>query len=139
MRYLKFLHGAAAFLMIVGCLTAYTQAPPALVSFDRLVDAPLKFDGKLVRVRGFVYVETHPHDVGIIALYPSQEQAAHPTRNLGIFINFKDPRIGRESIRTGWAEITGRFRAVPTAGRGHVLGLTQVQKFEELSERAESH
>jgi hypothetical protein len=126
--------------MIVGSVASYARSLPPIVDFDRLFDTPEKFDGKLVRVRGFMKVEINPRDVSIILLYPSKKQALEDPENRCISISLQESRIGGlDAFKSGWVEITARFVSVPAGRGGYIPVLTKIQKLEELSEDPGNH
>jgi hypothetical protein len=121
-------------------MASYAKSLPAVVDFDQLVSAQDKFDGKLVRVRGFMYVETPPHDVWVIMLCPGKEQAKEDPLNRCLLISLKNDQTGGDkAIKSGWAEITARFVLVPTASGKGIPCLTEIRRIDELNEDSVKH
>jgi hypothetical protein len=108
---------------------------PPIVDFGRLIDTPAKFDGKYVRVRGFIRGGRNPHDVSVILLYSSKKQAMEDPGNRCILISLKDSRIGGlDVIKSGWVEITARVVRLPFEGGKYIPALTEILKIDELDE-----
>jgi hypothetical protein len=140
MHRVKLLRYVTACLMIIGSVASYARSLLPIVDFDRLFDTPEKFDGKLVRVRGFMKVEINPRDVSIILLYPSKKQAVENPGQHCILIGLENSRIGgMDAFKSGWVEITARFVSVPAGRGGHIPALAEIQKLEELGEDPGNH
>ena len=140
MHRVKLLRYVAACLMIKGSVASYARSLLPIVDFDRLFDTPEKFDGKLVRVRGFISVPTHPHDTWVILLYPSKKQALENPGQHCILIGLENSRIGGyKAIKSGWVEITARVVRLPFEGGKYTPALTEIQKLDELSEDPGNH
>ena len=122
---------AIASLVLLGCWAAYAKAPPKLVDFDRLYEKPDSFDGRLVRVRGFLSFEPNPHDVWAIWFYSSREQIG-PGRP-SILISLKGSHLNPgKSLESGRVEITARVVALPVRGGKHTPVLTEIRRVDEL-------
>jgi hypothetical protein len=139
MHPLKSLRNAIACLVIIGSMASYARSLPPIVDLDRLLDTPEKFDGKLVRVRGFLSVPTHPRDTWVILLYPSKKQAIEDPGNRCILIGPKNDRVRDSAFKSGWVEITARLVSVPAGRGGHIPVLTEIQKLDELGEDSGNH
>jgi hypothetical protein len=126
---MKILSIAVAFLMLLGCRASYAKPAAKVVDFDRLLEAPESFYGKLVRVRGFLFVSLPPRDVGVIALCANENEARNfSTSHRCVLVSFSSSQIEKvRKIKSGSVEITARFTFVPALGGGRIQGLEQNQ------------
>jgi hypothetical protein len=133
---MKFAKLAIASLVLLGCCASYAKAPK-LVDFDRLYEKPDSFDGKFVRVRGFLSVEPNPHDVWAILFYSSRERAVTNPGKHCILISLKGSHLNsRKSLKSGWVEIAARFVSQPVRGK-HTHVLTEIRKVDEVPDAGE--
>jgi len=133
---MKFAKLAIASLVLLGCCASYAKAPPKLVDFDRLYEKPNSFDGKLVRVRGFLSVEPNPNDIWAIFFYSSREQIGPGKRSISI--SLKDSHLNsRTHLKSGLVEITARVKSLPVRGGKHIPVLTEIRRVDELPEEGE--
>ncbi len=134
---MKFSTFAIACLMLLGCLASYAKAPPKLVDFDRLLEKPERFDGKVIRVRGFLLVDLPPHDVGIIKFCALEGNGMTLSRSHRcLLVSLKDAQIGTAHLKSGWVEITARLVSTPVGVVGAKLSyvLTEIRKLEAMPE-----
>jgi hypothetical protein len=105
-------------------LTAWANQPPAdpapgqpvAVSLVRLIATPEAFDGKLVRVMGFVHVE---HEG--TAVYLHREDYEHHLGKNGLWLAASDvaaPGSREAAVNNRYALIEGRFSAKETGHMG---------------------
>jgi hypothetical protein len=133
---MKFLSFTVACLMLRGWPASYAKPAFKTVEFDRLLQEPQSFYGKLVRVRGFLLVSLPPRDVGIIALCANENEARNFSRSHRcVGVSLRGSRnVGIKNIKSGSVEITARFVFVPVRGGGQTKILTEIQELEELPE-----
>ena len=89
---------------------AVPQVAIQSASVSRLFEAPRQFDKKLVRVQGFLAVETQPRHSPVFFLYARG-------RNQGdsiLVIANREMVKGKEQIDGKEVSLTGVFHAVPT-------------------------
>jgi len=122
--------------MLLGCPASYTKPAFKTVDFNYLLEKPESFYGKLVRVRGYLFVSLPPRDVGVIALCANENEARDFSRSHRcVLVSLKNSRnVGVKNLKSGSVEITARFNFVPAANGGRIQGLTEVQELEELPE-----
>lgn len=139
---MKFLPYAVACLMALGCPASFAKAPPKLVDFDHLLEKPERLDGKVVRVRGFLYVELPPHDLGIIEFCASEGEAITPSQSHRcVLVSLKDARIDTKHLKSAWVEITARVASSPVGVLGAKLSyyLTEIRRLEAMPEEDPAH
>jgi hypothetical protein len=131
----KFLNIAVACLSLMGYRASYAKPPAKVVDLDHLLEAPGEFYGKLVRVRGFLFVSP-PRDVGVNALCANENEARNfSTSYRCVLVTLSSSQIEEvRKIKSGSVEITARL-IFQLAGRGRkIQGLAEVQELEELPE-----
>lgn len=138
---MKFLPYAVACLIALGCPVSFGKAPPKLVDFDHLLEKPERFDGKVVRVRGFLYVSLPPHDVGIIKLCEFESDGIPLSQSHRCFlVSLRDAQIDTNHLKSGWVEITARLASSPVGVLGAKLSyyLTEIRRLEATPEEQEN-
>lgn len=102
------------FTMIIQYSNAQEKATS--VSFIQLISNPEKFEGKLLRVSGFMHVK--PEDIG---LYFSKESADYLLGE-SIWISFDSSFIKKNSIRLFDAKYVELVGIYDKNERGHISG-----------------
>jgi hypothetical protein len=121
-RSIAILGGTIACLAMMGSVTVYSErAAPMTVQLDQLVHSPEKFDGKLVRVSGFMVVSSH--HVRAILLHQDEKPVSDP-KGISVLVDVSNSRFQAfEDLKSGWVEITARAGVIQAGGgkRGPVL------------------
>jgi hypothetical protein len=140
MHHSRFICRVIVYSVVTVSIASFGKSLPPIVDFDQLLDAPSKFDGRLVRVRGFMRVEIPSRDVGSILFYPDKRHAIEDPGHRCILISPRSSQVaGDKAFRSGWVEITARFVSEPAAGGKHIQALTEIQKLDPLGEDSGNH
>jgi hypothetical protein len=93
------------------------------------------FDGKIVRLRGFLLVALNPRDVGTIALCADENEAKTAMSSHRCFLlSLSRAQLEIVNLKSAWVEITARFTSTPARGRKHIPGLREIRKLEKIPE-----
>lgn len=132
---LKTFRSAVICVMIFSCLASYARSAPPVVDFSWLIETPGKYDGKFIRVRGYLVKPAHPHDVWMILLYSSKEEATDNPDKRRVLISLTNSRTtALWRIKSGWVEITARVIPLPVGGTKYTPALTDLRSVEVLGE-----
>ena len=121
-----------AFISLTGCsspVAPQSHAEIADVSLIRLLASPDRYEGKLVRVSGFVRLQFEGN-----AIYLHQEDFQHHLTSNGLWLgDVKCVGRGGKDVKSGYAIVEGKFTAT---SRGHMNlwsgELSDVQRCVEL-------
>jgi hypothetical protein len=116
----------------------YAKSAPKMVDLDRLLAKPESFDGKMVRVRGFLMVSLPANDVGVIAFCVDENEAMNFSRSHRcVLVSRKNAQVRIDrSTKSSWVEITARFITQPVAhSNERMKGLAEIRELEEIPEK----
>lgn len=123
-------------LVVAAAAQTTTKLQPSTVSMIQLIATPEKFDGKLVRVKGWIRLEFEES-----ALYFSLADEQHVDANDALGIeSIKGIKRSREELNGKYVLVEGIFRSIKD--RGNFLPpypgrLTSISRVEPLPDRAE--
>ena len=121
-------------LLLAGNTFSIVRAEaPIDVSIVQLIATPTAFDGKLVRVIGFIHLEFEGNE-----LYLHKEDDTHSIYINGIWVDLPRERMRASmSLNLSYVAITGTFDSTHRGHNGSTSGtITKIQNIEAWSKKA---
>jgi hypothetical protein len=110
---MKYVAGILIVLTLLECQFELGEEDALAVSLKQLTATPKTFDEKLVKVRGFLVIETQPKHGPLVMLYLSQDDARDLVTKNAILVVPSAGMMRSQALDHKYVTVIGKFRAVP--------------------------